>query len=291
MSKVTLITCNYNDSRFMLDWAKRVTRQGFDEIILIDDNSTDGSLDLAHFLAKKHPIIKVLESPYQRGYFDTFMHAVEAATSEYVTSFSMDDYPKEDYLKKMRYAIEDYPFVDLFTCNAEVIREGSLYYKGLFPFEAFISPEYASKIFKSGHGRQLNVAGVLMRKEMLMDIWKGVGKDLKADFDFFFILYAMFTKGIVHLKDFLYTYRSYPNSFGVTRKKKDIKEAREKQVDFFMHSLDPKQFQLLMETGIFDEKYLVLSNLALKFIMRFPKRMRVLFYKWYYSYDWRIEKL
>jgi hypothetical protein len=45
------------------------------------------------------------------------------------------------------------------------------------------------------------------------------------------------------------------------------------------------------ESGIFSQKAQFLSFFALKNIMKLPKFMREMFYEWFYSYDWRIEKL
>ena len=161
--KITIVLLNYNDSRFLIDVVGRIGRQRPDEFIIVDDRSTDNSLQLIDNLKKKYNL-KVVNNDGAHSPFGTFVKGCQSTDAEYVICFSADDYPNPGYMDAMRAAIKDFPLVDLYNCNADVIRENERYKRILFPFTAYVSPDYAVKIFKAGYGKNINLCGVCMKR-------------------------------------------------------------------------------------------------------------------------------
>lgn len=287
-NSITVVCPNYNDSRFFINWLEKMSSQYPDEIVIADDHSTDNSLDVLHALQKKYPFKVVVSN--NKGVFNAFMEAIHASTSNYIVSSACDDEPLPGYIDKMKQAIMDYPFVDLYLCGAKVIREGKTYERKLFCFDSYVSPEYLSLIIKKGHSKQLNMSAPVMKKETILRCVENADEH-KANMDCLMNFYTMFDKGFIYLKDCLYLYRSYPTSFGASGHLKDVDAANKFLLNLFSRHLSPRQFRLVQESGICQGREAILPYLALRMIMKLPKWARRRFYKYFYSYDWRIEKL
>lgn len=255
-----------------------------DEFIVVDDESTDNSQELLKCLG-----VKVVTNHGANGPFYSSLRGCQATDAEYVAFFSADDYPKPGYFAAMKQATKDYPFVDLFTCNGDVIREGSCYQRILLPFDAYISPDYAVKIHKAGFAKNLNQCGFLMRKELVEKCWEGGGKNTSVNFDGMAAYFAAFDKGFVNLGECLTVYRSYPNSWGATGCSKRIKKAT--AIHRKMYCQYPAVYDRAIKSGIWASKQRWKSLFALWAIMKLPKWARNIFYNWFYSYNYKVEKL
>jgi glycosyltransferase involved in cell wall biosynthesis len=288
MSKIAFVICNYNDSRFLISLVEKIVKQEPDELIIVDDCSTDGSLILIHYLQEQYPKIKLVKCEAKNP-FGAFVAGCQATDAEYISCWSADDYPDNCYLWKMKKAIDDYPFVDLYTCNADVIRENMKFERILLPFDAYISPDYAAKIFKAGYAKNINLCGVLMKRELVLKCWEKGGKDTKVNFDCMFAFYSIFEKGFINLGDRLATYRSYPNSYGAAGRNKEIKQATEAHKK--MYCKNPYIYYRALASGIWGVNARWKALIALWLIMKLPKWARVKFYKWFYSYNEGVEKL
>jgi len=285
--KIAIILLNYNDSRFLIDVVDRIASQRPDEFIIVDDRSTDRSNQLIYHLQQKYKIKHVFNNG-TRGPFGTFIAGCQATDAEYVVCFSADDYPNLGYLRAMRSAVKDFPMVDLYQCNAVVIREGEMYERILFPFTAYVSTNYAVKIYKAGYGKNINLCGVLMKRKHVLKCWEEAATEL--NFDCLFSTYAAFDKGFVSIGECLVTYRSYPNSFGAAGSNKKIKEAIEIHKKFFLDN-NPEAYRRAKESGIWGVKARWMALIALWGIMKLPKWARRMFYRWFYAYSQNVEKL
>lgn len=285
--KIAIVLLNHNDSRFLIDVVGKIAGQKPDEFIIVNDRSTDRSNELIFYLQQKYNIKLVLNDGVHSPY-GSFAAGCQATDAEYVICFSADDFPHAGYLDAMREAIKDFPMVDLYQCNAYVIREDEMYYRKLFPFTAYVSPDYAVKIFKAGYGKNINLCGVCMKREHVLKCWDEAATDL--NFDCLFSTYAAFDKGFVSIGECFVTYRSYPNSFGATGSNAKIKEAIEIHKNFFKEN-NYEAYHRAMDSGLWGAKARWMSLIALWGIMKLPKWVRRMFYNWFYRYDMGVEKL
>jgi len=289
MSKIAIILPNFNDSRFIINWMKKFENQWPDEVIFVDDNSTDNSLKLVSHLQDMYFPLHVLQNEEKKGCFGALITACKHTDAEFISVWSCDDDVNPGYMNQMRAAIERYPLVDLFSCNANVIREGKEYKRILLPFDSYLSPDYTVKMFQAGYARNFNIIGNVIRRSVVQKFWDAGGKDMNANFDGMYCYSTMFSKGFVNLGDRLVTYRSYPNSFGAKGKWNEIQKSIRICKKIYSDLL--ALYTRAEAAGVWGTKAQVLSQIALRSIMLMPKWSREKFYDWLYSYDYRVEKL
>jgi len=92
--------------------------------------------------------------------------------------------------------------------------------------------------------------------------------------------YCMFSKGFVNLSDYLYLYRSYPNSYGVSSSMSSRKDANRIQVEFMRKNLKPEIFKTVIDTGMYETRGVILTQIILWIMRWIPKCIRVKFYDW-----------
>jgi glycosyltransferase involved in cell wall biosynthesis len=286
-AKIAAILCNHNDSRFLISVVERIARQDPDEFIIVNDRSTDGSGVLLSAL-QRHYGFKIVENDGVHSPFGSFVKGCQSTDADFVACFSADDYPNDDYLMKMRAAISAFPIVDVYTCNTDVIREGDVYKRTLLPFTAYISPEYAVKIFRAGYAKNINQCGIVIKRDWVLRCWEGGGKKTQACFDCMYSFSSIFRKGFINLGDYLTTYRSYPNGFGAASSNRKIKEASRMHKRFYRRN---SVYEYGAQSGIWSAKARWKAIVAIWGIMKLPKWARIKFYKWFYSYDMGVEKL
>lgn len=99
---ITMIMPNYNDA----DCIERAVGGVFalerkpDELIIIDDGSTDNSVHILQSLVERHPHIKLILCERNRGVVHAFNRALEEVKTEYVCFASMDDGMEPSWLAR-----------------------------------------------------------------------------------------------------------------------------------------------------------------------------------------------
>lgn len=108
MPKVSIITPLYNAAAYLKETAQSVfnqTEQNF-EWIIIDDKSTDNSLEIATELKKRDTRIVLLQSEVNRGSAHARNMGLDIAKGRYVTFLDADDLLDPNYLESQLKFIE-----------------------------------------------------------------------------------------------------------------------------------------------------------------------------------------
>ena len=99
---ISVVIPNYNNSKYLSQCIDSVLNQTFQpsEIIIVDDCSTDSSVELIKKYAKKFSIIKGIYLEKNGGVSNARNVGIENATQEYITFLDSDDfYYSKDKLK------------------------------------------------------------------------------------------------------------------------------------------------------------------------------------------------
>lgn len=100
--KVTVVVPIYNTANYLSKCVNSITNQTYRnlEIILIDDGSTDESLELCNLLASKDKRIQVIHQN-NKGLAETRNKGIELATGEYICFFDSDDYIENSMIETL----------------------------------------------------------------------------------------------------------------------------------------------------------------------------------------------
>lgn len=111
MTKLSVVVPCFNESETLSDVVKSVltlaSEQLAVEVLVIDDCSTDESLEVAEKLCAENPAVKVLKHETNRGKGAALRTGFTAATGDYVCVQDADlEYDPKDYLKMLVPMIE-----------------------------------------------------------------------------------------------------------------------------------------------------------------------------------------
>jgi glycosyltransferase involved in cell wall biosynthesis len=123
--KFSILIANYNYSAYLrecLDSALGQTRPP-DEIIVVDDGSTDDSLAILNKYYGQNPLVRII-SQHNQGHNLSVAIGVENARGDIFCLLDADDRYKPEYLAELEQHYERNPKVDLTFCRFEAFGSG-----------------------------------------------------------------------------------------------------------------------------------------------------------------------
>jgi glycosyltransferase involved in cell wall biosynthesis len=123
--RLTAVITNYNYGRFLPTAVEAMVSQSrpADELILVDDASTDGSQSVVDELAQKFPFIRVVKHAVNRGMNPTGQEALELATGDYLYWGSADDMVLPGFFEAAMKLLEQHPDAPLCASVPIQLRE------------------------------------------------------------------------------------------------------------------------------------------------------------------------
>lgn len=122
--KISALLPNYNDAALLPKAILSLLNQTapLTEIIIIDDGSTDNSLDIIHGFMQEHPHIRLIQHETNEGVCAALNHGIEQAIGDYVLLCAADDSYHPNMAALAKQAIQKYPRVGLICGDALVNR-------------------------------------------------------------------------------------------------------------------------------------------------------------------------
>lgn len=226
-SKISVIIPVYNAGKYLCKCLDSVINQTYGalEIILVNDKSTDNSLEICCEYAAKDERIIVVDSPVNQGPGCTRNTGLEHASGQYVAFLDSDDWFAPDHIEALYTALRD-KNADMVTagntrCNndGDVTGVNELPFYGCFSggdvkkkiLLSFIAPDDSAK-------NDLAIPVGVCFSIYRMDIIKQNNlrfvseKDYLSEDLFFNLYYLPFVERACLIKDFGYFYRFNPVS-------------------------------------------------------------------------------
>lgn len=118
--KFSVLINNYNYGAYLRECVESVLGQTrpADEVIIVDDGSTDDSLDILDKHYGRNPLVKII-SQINQGQTAAMARGIENARGDIVCLLDADDHYKPDYLAELEKHYERNPKVDLTFCRFE----------------------------------------------------------------------------------------------------------------------------------------------------------------------------
>lgn len=129
MALVTIITPSYNSSIFILKTLKSVTSQSFDnwEMIIVDDCSSDNSVEVIQSFADQEPRIKLIQLEKNSGAAVARNKAIEAASGRFIAFLDSDDLWLPDKLEKQVQFMLDQDIAFSFSAYEKIDETGNVF--------------------------------------------------------------------------------------------------------------------------------------------------------------------
>jgi glycosyltransferase involved in cell wall biosynthesis len=126
--KFSVLMPSYNHERFIGSAIESVLGQTFEdlELIIVDDGSTDGSVEVIKRYAEQDPRITSLFHEVNMGISRTMNDALSIAAGEYVALLSSDDEWIEHKLEKQLPVLEDEPSAVVWSDGLVIDEDGAL---------------------------------------------------------------------------------------------------------------------------------------------------------------------
>ena len=127
MPKVSIIVPVYNEEEYVSTCLDSLINQTLDdiEIILIDDNSTDNSLNILLDYARKYPNIRVYHNEKNIGQGASRNRGLSLVTGEYIGFVDSDDYIRNTMYEDMYKAVINNNYPELVTTEILFVKDDS----------------------------------------------------------------------------------------------------------------------------------------------------------------------
>lgn len=144
----------FNAEKFLSKAIESVISQSYDnwELLLLDDGSNDGSLEIAERFEQKDNRIKVFSDGKNKGLGARLNELAALSNGEYIARMDADDIMHPIRLETQVQILKDNPNIDVLGTNAYVIDENNLVFgmryrenSGLIKVEHFIHPTIMGK--------------------------------------------------------------------------------------------------------------------------------------------------
>ncbi len=209
---------NYNQAHFIGHALQGILNQTLlpQEIIVIDDGSTDNSLEVIESVLKKVNTLRLVKKDKNQGVITAINDGMALAKGKYVYFAAADDYAFPSFLREAATFLENNPQAGLCSSLTRVIDAGGND-KGILKTPKVIkTPGYISNVMcekylmKYGNWIQSNAA--LYRRETLNQIG-GFPPQLKSYADSFVNLSLALSDGVCFIPEALCAWRRLEDGF------------------------------------------------------------------------------
>jgi glycosyltransferase involved in cell wall biosynthesis len=120
---LTVVISNYNHARFLPISIGAILGQTrpADEIIIVDDASTDNSVAVIEPYLSRHPNIRLIRNERNRGVLANMNHGLAVGRGTYFFHAGADDMVYPTFFRESVRLLDQYPTACLFSCRCEII--------------------------------------------------------------------------------------------------------------------------------------------------------------------------
>jgi glycosyltransferase involved in cell wall biosynthesis len=157
---LSVVMGNYNHAHYLVESIPAILNQSFrpKEFIIIDDGSTDNSVEIIEGFAKKDPVVRFYKNDKNLGNAATYIKAYELITGDYLNIAAADDLVLPGLFEKTMAMLAKYPNAGVCSAITRMISENGDELKAapeppyVSKTPCYLSPEKVLKYFMKGEG-------------------------------------------------------------------------------------------------------------------------------------------
>ncbi len=122
---IAVVLPNHNDARYLTAALRSILEQSSppEEVVVIDDQSTDESVPLLRKLLAGRPSVRLIESPVNLGVYGAVQEGMKHVRSDYVFFFAANDFVLPGMFEHARRCLADAPQAGLWSAMAWIVGE------------------------------------------------------------------------------------------------------------------------------------------------------------------------
>lgn len=217
---------NYNHGHYLNRSARAILDQIYPnfELVVVDDGSTDNSLEVLASLSREYSNLVVVTHNENKGVVITINTGIDASSGAYISFQSADDYVLPGFISKLMAMALQYPEVGILTSNPITERSGSIYKhnKG-YNVSEYIKPEKLSSRLEWRYFWIAGHASIISKKYLLEA--GGFHKNLKWFCDWVVLYVIAFRHGVCYVPEGLSVLRVIEGSYSHNVKRSDAQNA------------------------------------------------------------------
>jgi glycosyltransferase involved in cell wall biosynthesis len=214
---ITVVVPNYNHAQFLPRCLSAILAQTWspDEVLVIDDASTDNSREVLADFQSSHPTVRVLHNETNLRVNRTLNRGLELARSDFVFFTAADDEVRPGLLEASLNLLQQHPTAGLSNalCEWRSPTDGMSWISGLgMPNQpAYLSPNELTLLARRG---RLTLAGpsAVYRRSALLETGGWI-PDLNWFSDWYGAYVTAFRDGVCHVPEVLSVFNLSPTSY------------------------------------------------------------------------------
>ena len=227
MSKLSVIIPNYNHAKYIRNAINSVRQQSRkpNEILIIDDGSTDESMEIIQEIAKLDTTVRIIQHKSNKGVVYTIQEGLESSDSEYLFIFSADDFILPGLFEEEMNILERYPEAGL--CCADHISMqmdtgDAFHFSKHWSVDAcYFSPDELAEVIR---GWCIPSYNSIIKRSALIEAG-GFVQDLLWHCDWFAYLVTGFRNGICYIPKPFTVRRTHPDSYSAKNRRDWAKQS------------------------------------------------------------------
>lgn len=152
---ISVIVPNYNHGKYLPDCLHAIYKQKKqpDEVIVVDDLSTDNSLEILDDFQSRYPNLKIVKNQSRKGPFDSINQEISKTKGDFLAFCAADDLVLPDFFADATTFFSKYPNAGLCTGDPCFFENNNIHVQKrqhllATPTPCFFSPEEVISLFR-----------------------------------------------------------------------------------------------------------------------------------------------
>jgi glycosyltransferase involved in cell wall biosynthesis len=214
---LSVIIPNYNDAAYIGAAMNAILAQSFQplEVIVVDDGSTDNSVEVVEAFAGRSRLVKLLRNERNMGVIFSFNRGIQAAEGEYCYAASANDLVLPGFFEKSMGLLELHPRAGLCCSDPAILHpSGRIIGEKLHWTQesCYLSPEGFVEVIRPSWKRAGGGTSMILKRSALVEAG-GMVPELRVWGDWFAFHVVGFRHGICYIPEAMAAWRAQEQSF------------------------------------------------------------------------------
>jgi len=214
---LSVVMANYNHAKYIEEALKAILSQSYKplEVIVVDDGSTDDSVNVIQRFVKKDPVVRLIINEKNMGIFYNANRSLKLAKGDYITFAAADDKVLPGFFEKSMKMLAEYPDAGLCCAESAAIDNstGAIIKRtiDIASGPSYFSPSMAAELMRNT-SFYIEGRAAVIKRELLIENGS-LNPDLKLYSDWLLWLLIAFRHGICYIPETLTVFRALPDSY------------------------------------------------------------------------------